>query len=247
MAEKIGYPQSILNDTALEESFKHVNFQPDQYFENVLENIRSIALANSEKLRDPVDKSKWSTTPVVVNAFYSSTKNQIRRQFDKDGNLKQWWDDDVIERFKDMAQCIVHQYGNYTIEDVGVNLNGVQTQGENIADNGGLLEAYRAYEKWEDSQDKEPPRLPGITHLSNKHLFFLNFAQIWCGSMRPEAAINRLRTGLHSPGRFRYPVYSWVERVQRSVKQLAQGYNGVAMIADGEIRTHDLWVRSPPR
>lgn len=98
-----------------------------------------------------------------------------------------------------------------------LQLNGVQTQGENIADNGGLKEAYRvndfknfymahfnriqkysikflfcvfsftdngliiilkAYEKWENKQAREPDRLPGLSRLSNKQLFFLNFAQV---------------------------------------------------------------------
>ncbi|XP_061163331.1 neprilysin-like [Saccostrea echinata] len=259
MAEKIGYPPFILNDTALDESYNAVTFSSDTYFENVLENIRSIAWSNSKKLREPVDKTKWSTTPVVVNAFYSSTKNQIMfpagilqppfyskgyprslnyggigmvigheithgfddrgRQFDKFGNLKQWWDDEVIAKFKEKAQCIIEQYGNYTVPEVGINLNGVQTQGENIADNGGLKEAYRAYEKWIHKQDREPDRLPGLSHLSNKQLFFLNFAQVWCGTMRPRAVINRIRTTLHSPGKFR------VIGTLQSMQEFAEVFN----------------------
>lgn len=127
----------------------------------------------------------------------------LGRQFDKDGNLKQWWDDDVIKRFKEKAQCIVDQYSNFTVPDVNINLNGIQTQGENIADNGGLKQAYRAYMKRMDGKSIHEGILPGLTHLSHQHLFFLNFAQVWCGSIRPEAAVNRVRTGLHSPGRFR--------------------------------------------
>ncbi|KAL5013749.1 hypothetical protein ScPMuIL_008019 [Solemya velum] len=125
------------------------------------------------------------------------------RQFDKDGNLKQWWDNHVIENFKQRAQCFIDQYSNYSLPDVGLNLNGVQTQGENIADNGGLKEAYKAYVEWADKQVEEEPRLPGLSDMNHKQLFYLSFAQVWCGTMRPEAAVNRIRTGVHSPGRFR--------------------------------------------
>lgn len=45
------------------------------------------------------------------------------RQFDKNGNLKQWWSDEVIERFKEAAQCIVDQYSNFTLEEVGMNVS----------------------------------------------------------------------------------------------------------------------------
>ncbi|XP_064611411.1 neprilysin-like isoform X2 [Liolophura sinensis] len=245
ISEKIGFPEYIKNNTALDYDFGDLEFDPNKYFENILANIKSMALNNLKKLREPVDRTRWSTTPAVVNAFYSSPKNQIMfpagilqppfyskgypkslnfggigmvigheithgfddrgRQFDKNGNLKQWWSNEVIERFKDAAQCIVDQYSNFTLEEVGMNLNGIQTQGENIADNGGLKEAYRAYSNWvkNERDGQEEPRLPGLENFSHEQLFFLNFAQVWCGTIRPQEALNRIRTGVHSPGRFR--------------------------------------------
>ncbi|OWF36277.1 neprilysin-like [Mizuhopecten yessoensis] len=275
IVEKIGYPSYILNDTALDDDYRNVYFHSDKYFENVLENIKSIALANMARLREPVDKTRWSTTPAIVNAFYSSTKNQIMfpagilqppfyykgypkslnyggigmvigheithgfddrgRQFDKDGNLKQWWDDAVIERFKNQTSCIVDQYGNYTMPGIGIALNGIQTQGENIADNGGLKEAYRAYSKWETSQEKREDLLPGLTHLNHHQLFFLNFAQVWCGTMRPEAAVNRIRTGLHSPGRFRV-----IGTLQNS-KEFSQVFNCPAGSYMNPVKKCEVW------
>ena len=92
------------------------------------------------------------------------------RQFGPDGNLADWWEPKTKEQYLDRAKCIINQYGNYTFPELKLNLNGVNTQGENIADNGGIKEAYRAYIKWAHRQrkgfenwDQVEPRLPGLS------------------------------------------------------------------------------------
>ena len=61
------------------------------------------------------------------------------------GNLENWWNPKTEAKYKEKAQCIIHQYGNYTDTQVGMHLNGIITQGENIADNGGIKEAFKGY------------------------------------------------------------------------------------------------------
>ena len=63
------------------------------------------------------------------------------------GTLKNWWSNSTSEEYEKRAQCIINQYGNFTAEQVGINLNGINTQGENIADNGGIKESYGGYGK----------------------------------------------------------------------------------------------------
>ena len=74
------------------------------------------------------------------------------RQYDDTGNLANWWDDATKDKFLEKANCIIWQYGNYTAKAVNKTLNGVNTQGENIADNGGIKEAYKAYNRWQDEK-----------------------------------------------------------------------------------------------
>ena len=69
------------------------------------------------------------------------------RQRNSEGILTDWWQADTNKNFRQRAQCVIWQYGNYTAHQVEMNVNGINTQGENIADNGGIKEAYLAYSK----------------------------------------------------------------------------------------------------
>ncbi|CAH1130598.1 unnamed protein product [Ceutorhynchus assimilis] len=123
------------------------------------------------------------------------------RQFDKDGNLVDWWQPETKSAFVEKAQCIIDQYGNYSVPELNLNLNGVNTQGENIADNGGLKEAYLAYQKWSHKNGYEA-MLPGLMYNPNQ-MFWISAANTWCSKYRPESLRLRILTGYHSPGHFR--------------------------------------------
>ncbi|XP_055336820.1 membrane metallo-endopeptidase-like 1 [Paramacrobiotus metropolitanus] len=241
MIDNIGYPDWIQNSTKLDQEYDGIDFDPEKYFENVVTCLRYLTAREREELWKPVNRSTWSTTPAVVNAFYSRTKNQIMfpagilqppfynshfpmtmnfggigvvvgheishgfddkgRQFNKFGNLEQWWPPETERHFEQKARCLIEQYNKYQLTDLNLTVNGMQTQGENIADNAGIKLAYRSMVRW--LSHNQVPRLPGLHHLSPHQLFFVNFAQVWCGSSRPEAMQFRLRTGVHPPGRFR--------------------------------------------
>ncbi|KAG2462924.1 neprilysin-like [Polypterus senegalus] len=240
--EKIGYPDNIKDDAKLDKEYKDLNYNVETYFENILQNLEFGQKKRLRKLRESVDKEEWITGAAVVNAFYSSSRNQIvfpagilqppffgkgqskslnfggigmvigheithgfddnGRNFDKNGDLTDWWSQKSAENFKDLSQCMVNQYGNFTWDLAGgQHLNGINTLGENIADNGGIRQSYQAYQKYIKKHGKEE-LLPGI-ELNHKQLFFLNFAQVWCGTYRPEYAVNSIKTDVHSPGKFR--------------------------------------------
>ena len=83
-----------------------------------------------------------------------------------------------------------------------MKLNGINTQGENIADNGGLKEALNAYKKWAALNDPEP-LLPGLEKYTQEQMFFINFGQLWCGKTRDQALVQEILNDSHSPGQFR--------------------------------------------
>ena len=128
---------------------------------------------------------------IFCSEFYIKMRFQQGRQFGLDGNLAEWWVPTTKKNFVERAKCIISQYGNYSFPELGLNvtthffchrykvcnrivgneqINGINTQGENIADNGGIKEAYRAYIKHATRQstgnenwDHVEQRLPGLS------------------------------------------------------------------------------------
>ncbi|CAL8352143.1 unnamed protein product [Lota lota] len=121
------------------------------------------------------------------------------REYDKEGNMRPWWQNSSLQFFQQRTECMVEQYSRYTVN--GEKVNGRQTLGENIADNGGLKAAYNAYRSWVRLNGEEK-RLPAV-NLTNDQLFFLGFAQVWCSVRTPESAHEGLVTDTHSPPRYR--------------------------------------------
>jgi putative endopeptidase len=119
------------------------------------------------------------------------------RQFDAHGNLRNWWTPQCAARFRQRAAAIVQQFNDYIAVD-SLHLNGELTQGENIADLGGVKLSYAALEK---SMAGQP--LAKIDGFTPEQRFFLSFASIWRNNIRPEAARLRAQTDPHSPGRLR--------------------------------------------
>ena len=119
------------------------------------------------------------------------------RQFDAQGNLRNWWTPEDAAEFEKRAECFIKEYSAFTPVD-DVHLNGKLTLGENTADNGGVHLAFMALMKSLDG--KPQPKIDGFTPQQR---FFLGYAQVWCQNVRPEAARLRAQTDPHSDGRDR--------------------------------------------
>ena len=119
------------------------------------------------------------------------------RNFDAKGNLISWWTSEDSAKFVVKADMIVHQFNAYTVLDT-LHVNGELTLGENIADLGGITIAYEAFKR--TKQGKSNVKIDGLTP---EQRFFLGFATIWAGDIRPEAAAQRIITDPHSPALYR--------------------------------------------
>jgi endothelin-converting enzyme/putative endopeptidase len=119
------------------------------------------------------------------------------RQFDGDGNLRDWWTKKDGEEFEKRANCVRDQYGSYVIVD-DIKINGKLTSGEDIADLGGTILAWAAW--------KEATRgmaLPSVDGLTPEQRFFVGLAQWACENERPENLRLQATTNPHSPGKYR--------------------------------------------
>ena len=121
------------------------------------------------------------------------------RQYDADGNLRDWWTKQDDEEFRKRADCIVNEYSKFSPVE-GAHVDGKLTLGENGADNAGIRLAFMALLGGLDNGSIGKEKLDGYTPQQR---FFLGFAQVWCANERPEALRNSVRTDPHSPGEFR--------------------------------------------
>ncbi|MEO7725011.1 MAG: M13 family metallopeptidase, partial [Chthoniobacterales bacterium] len=122
------------------------------------------------------------------------------RQYDAVGNLRDWWSLASAKAYNERAKAIIDQYAAYE-PLAGQHINGELTQGENIADIGGLKIAYAAFHKAMAKHPDEANKI--IDGYTPDQRFFLAWAQIWRANQREQETVLRLNTDPHSPGRFR--------------------------------------------
>jgi putative endopeptidase len=119
------------------------------------------------------------------------------RQFDAQGNLRDWWTAEDGKEFVKRASCISNQYSTYTIID-DIKINGKLTLGEDVADLGGLILAYMAWKA-----DTKGESLQPLDDLTPEQRFFVGYGQSWCGETRDETKRLRATVDPHSPEKYR--------------------------------------------
>jgi endothelin-converting enzyme/putative endopeptidase len=219
----IGFPDKWRNYDALKIDRKS----------NVANQMRAAEFETKRdlgKIGKPVDKTEWGMSPPTVNAYYTPQFNQMvfpagilqtpffavgrpqavnigsigvvmghelthgfddeGRQFDGAGNMTDWWTPSVSAEFDKRAACVADQFDGYIAVD-DVHVNGKLTLGENIADLGGLKLSLSTL------------HAQGATSPEADRQFFIGYAQVWCGSRRPDTQRMLTRVDPHSPQRWR--------------------------------------------
>jgi putative endopeptidase len=143
------------------------------------------------------DASNYGAIGSIIGHEMTHGFDDRGRQYDSNGNLEDWWSTESANRFKARADGIVRQFSGYTVLD-GVHLIGERTEGENIADLGGLRIAFAALQKALAGENRD--KIDGFTP---EQRFFLSYASTWCTLLRPEALRARVKADPHSPAEFR--------------------------------------------
>lgn len=152
--------------------------------------------------------------------------DNLGANFDSAGNLNNWWSNETKVAFKASQQCFIDQYGSIELDILKAipnyngrtKVNGNATLGENIADNGGIREAYRAYKNHVDKNGGSEPSLPGLAQFSGDKLFFMSYASMWCETQTFMALVSQISGDPHPPHAVR------VTQVMRNMPEFASAF-----------------------
>ena len=169
------------------------------YYNSRMNDINFPAGVLQPPLYDPKmdDAPNYGNTGGTIGHELTHGFDDQGRQFDAEGNLKDWWTKQDNEAFNAHAQCVVDQYAQYVVVD-DIKINSKLTEGEDIADLGGLILAWMA---WKDQT--KGLHLEGRDGLTPEQRFFVGNAQWACENDRPENLRMHAITDPHSPGKYR--------------------------------------------
>lgn len=143
------------------------------------------------------DASNYGAIGVVIGHEMTHGFDDQGRNFDQNGNMKDWWTEEDANRFKKLTSILVKQYDSIIVLG-DEHANGKFTLGENIADHGGLRVSYTAFKKTQQGRSEE--KTDGFTPDQR---FFLSYAGVWAGNIRDAEILRRTKTDPHSLGRWR--------------------------------------------
>jgi endothelin-converting enzyme/putative endopeptidase len=174
------------------------------YFDPQMNDINFPAGVLQPPLFDPKmdDAPNYGNTGGTIGHELTHAFDDEGRQFDANGNLKDWWTKKDAKAFEERAQCIVDQYAQYTVVD-DIKINSKLTLGEDVADLGGLILGWMAWQTEMAAMPQKAQLEAGRDGFTPEQRFFIGYAQWACENDRPENLRVSAMTNPHSPGRYR--------------------------------------------
>jgi putative endopeptidase len=142
------------------------------------------------------DALSFGAIGTVIGHELSHGFDDLGRQYDANGDLRDWWTPEDSKEFERRASCVADQYSGYAVG--GVKMDGRLSLGENVADLGGVRIAYLAFSEALRSQPEAT-----VEGFTPGQRFFLSYGQAWCANETPEMARFQARSDVHSPNRYR--------------------------------------------
>ncbi|EPB80385.1 hypothetical protein ANCCEY_00482 [Ancylostoma ceylanicum] len=226
IVQNIAFPDWIMDNQKLDDYYKDIDFNVTQenYYDMWTKLIVfNIALVYKQLTAKEADRRDFLGQPATVNAWYM-VGHELIHGFDDQGvqwgpggemslpscgECTGWMDKNSTAGFKAMAECVIDEYNKFCPLDPSQFtpncVNGANTQGENIADNGGIHTAFRAY-RTHIALNGPDPLLPDrlFGQFTHDQLFFLSFAQVWCENRRSDDRLyQQLMVDPHSPAMYR--------------------------------------------
>lgn len=169
------------------------------YYDDAMNDINFPAGILQPPLFDPNsdDAPNYGDTGATIGHELTHGFDDEGRQFDAQGNLRDWWTPEDAKQFEQRASCISGQYSQYIVVD-DIKINGKLTLGEDVADLGGLILASMAWQ--DETKDKKLDFIEGFTP---EQRFLVGYGQSWCGSTRDETRRLRATVDPHSPEKYR--------------------------------------------
>lgn len=178
------------------------------------------------------DAANYGAIGVVIGHEMTHGFDDQGRQYDKNGNLEEWWDKQDAEQFKQRAAVLENYFNNITVLDT-LKANGALTLGENIADYGGITVAFNAFSHLIDQNKAHIAK----SDFTPQQRFFIAYATLWANTIRNEEIIRRTNTDPHSLGQWR------VNGILPHIEAFYEAFNvkeGDAMYIENEKRVK-IW------
>uniref|UniRef100_A0A0N4Z1X9 Zincin n=1 Tax=Parastrongyloides trichosuri TaxID=131310 RepID=A0A0N4Z1X9_PARTI len=211
---------------------KIAKWRSDIYFENLIKinnrNSKTMPSFISNAYYLPYENTIGILAGALQNGFYESKHiiplnyggigsvigheithgfDDSGSQYDGIGNFKKWWDEGSKEKFLNKTDCFVKMYSNVLVKEVDQYLDGYITQGENIADDGGIRVAFKAMRKALELESiNKNIKVKGLEEFDNDQLFFINYAFNWCSVDTKEGLKFQIREEVHTIPKYRVNV-----------------------------------------